>query len=139
MPGFCICKRCLRFWIMPMEGFWVPGQPYWVLNKPPALNMDLWNWVTSINISSKTQEKEALPRSVLEIFLLDTLKTKLWMENLTQRWTQSGLFFQIQDTFFHFLKRQGKPPLYPQLGASECGWIYINIPKYVLISMKMVK
>ena len=34
-----------------------------------------WNSGTSINISSKTQEKKAPQRKILNFFLLDTLKT----------------------------------------------------------------
>ena len=44
----------------------------------------LWNLGTSINISLKTQEQEATQGNILEISLLDTLKTIFWMENLTQ-------------------------------------------------------
>ena len=33
-------------------------------------------------------------------FFLDTLKTTFWMEKLTQRWTQSGPFFQKSGRFF---------------------------------------
>ena len=32
------------------------------------------------------------------------------MENLTQRWIQSGPFFQNQGTFFDSQKRAGEPP-----------------------------
>ena len=32
-------------------------------------------------------------------FLLDTLKITFWMENLTQRWTRLGYFFQNQGFF----------------------------------------
>ena len=38
------------------------------------LNKSQWNYGTLINISSKTQDKEA--RNFLEFFLADTLKSK---------------------------------------------------------------
>ena len=41
-------------------------------------------------------------------FFLDTLKTTSSMEKITQRWIQSGLFFQNQGTFFDFQKRAGE-------------------------------
>ena len=48
-----------------------------------------------------------------------SLKTTFWMENLIQRWTQSGLFSpKNQDT------------LHQQLRNYECSWIFINVPKY---------
>ena len=46
-----------------------------------------------VNILSKTQVKDVLLGYILEFFLPGTLKTKSCMENLTQRWTQSGSFF----------------------------------------------
>ena len=39
-----------------------------------------------------------------KFFLLDTLKTTFRMENLTQKWTQSGHSLQNQDTFFSIFK-----------------------------------
>ena len=37
MAGFCVCKRCTRFWLI---GFWkYLVNVYRVLNKPPVLNM----------------------------------------------------------------------------------------------------
>ena len=59
----------------------------------------LWNLGTSINISYKAQEKKG------NFFLLDTLKTTFWMENLTQRWIQSGTFFTKSGHFFLFSKK----------------------------------
>ena len=41
-----------------------------------------WNWGTSINILSKSQEKGPAGKN-LGVFLLDTLKTTFWMANLT--------------------------------------------------------
>ena len=57
------------------------------------------------------------------------------MENLTQRWTQSGLFFKIRAFFFTFKKRQGEacPCLLPSctsVSLDEYASISLNIPKY---------
>ena len=48
----------------------------------------------------KTQEEKALQGKILEFFLLDTLKSTFLMENLTQRWIQSGPFFPKSGHFF---------------------------------------
>ena len=50
---------------------------------------------SSINISTKTQEKEAPQGNILDLFLLDTLKTAFRTENLTQN----------QDTLFSIFKK----------------------------------
>ena len=60
----------------------------------------VWNQVTLINFLSKAQEKEAPQGNILEILLLDTLKTTFLMENLTQRWTQTGTFFTKLGHYF---------------------------------------
>ena len=57
----------------------------------------------------ETQEKKASQGKVLNIFfrkyfLLHTLKTTFWMENLTQRWAQSGSFSPKSGHFFDFQK-----------------------------------
>ena len=94
----------------------------------------LWNFGTLVNISSKTQENEAPERKILEIFLPDTLKTTFWMGNLTQRWTQSGLFFPKYRHFFRFSKRAGKTsPLNPSC-MPENALISLNLPEYPLKS-----
>ena len=59
------------------------------------------------------QEKKASRENFLMFFLLDTLKTAFWIENLTQIWIQSGpFFFENQGTFSDFQKRAVKasPP-----------------------------
>ena len=74
----------------------------------------LWNWGISINISSKTQEKEAPQENILELFLLNALKTASWMENSTWWWIQLGPFFLNSGHFFRFFKWAGEaPPLLP--------------------------
>ena len=52
-------------------------------------------------------------RKILELFLLDTLKTTFSMENSTQEWTQLGPSFQNQGTFLDFKKGQGRSPPFP--------------------------
>ena len=49
---------------------------------------------------------------ILELFLLDTLKTTFWMEDLAKGWTQLGPFFSKSGHFFRFSKkgRGGLPP-----------------------------
>ena len=85
-----------------------------------------WNEGTSINISSKTQERKAPQGNVLEFFLLDTIKSTLWMKNLTQRWTHAvAFFFQNQGTFLDLKKRQGRPP--PLSALVACLWVWSNM------------
>ena len=58
--------------------------------------------------------KEAPSGKILEFFLLDTLKTTFWMENLTQRWIQSGPFYSKSGYFCRFWKKgKGGLPLFP--------------------------
>ena len=89
-----------------------------------------WKYSTLINISSKAQEKRDPQGNILEFFLLDTLKTTFWIENLTQRWTQLGPFFPKLGHFFQFSKRAVEVFLLPLIAHLECGWICMNIPKY---------
>ena len=56
----------------------------------------------------KNTKKEGPAGKIWHIFLLDTLKTTFWMEQITQWWIQPGPFFQNQDTFFYFQKRAGE-------------------------------
>ena len=51
------------------------------------------------------------------------------MENLTQKWIQSGYSLQNQDTFFSIFKiGQGRPPSLPPSCAPECNFIaFIHI------------
>ena len=48
-----------------------------------------------------------------------------------------GLCFQNQDTFFDFLKEQGRPPLSSLVQHIKCGWISINIPDYPKTSLRL--
>ena len=40
--------------------------------------------------------------------LLEQAQVYIYIQNLTQKWTKSGLFFQNQDTFSDFRKRAGE-------------------------------
>ena len=52
--------------------------------------------------------------------------TTFWMQNLSQRWAQSGSFFpKIRAFFSIFKKGQGRP-----LSVNEYAPISLNIPKY---------
>ena len=57
------------------------------------------------------------------------------MVNLTYKWTQSGPFFQNQDTLFNFQKTAGKPSPFPSscmpVSVAEYASIYLNVPKYL--------
>ena len=56
----------------------------------------------------KNTQKKAPQGKILELFLLDTLKTTFWMEDSTQRWTQLGPFFpKVRALFWIFKKGQG--------------------------------
>ena len=68
------------------------------------------------------QEKKASREKFLMFFLLDTLKTAFWIENLTQIWIQSGpLFSENQGTFSDFQKRAVKasPHLVARLNSKK--------------------
>ena len=59
----------------------------------------------------KSTRKKAPQGNILEFFLLHTTKTTSWIENLTQRWTQSGPFFpKTSKPFSTFKKEHGRPP-----------------------------
>ena len=69
-----------------------------------------------------------------EFFLLDTLKTAFLMENLTQRWTQSGSFFslRIRALFSIFKKFRGDSfTLFARL------WVWVNMHQYPWISISL--
>ena len=66
----------------------------------------------------KSTRKEDPQRKILELFLLDTLKTTFSMKNLTQEWTQLGPFLQNQGFFlFSNKSREVSPPFSPPLVA----------------------
>ena len=59
----------------------------------------------------KSTRKEDPQRKILELFLLDTLKTTFSMKNLTQEWTQLGPFFTKPGLFFLFSNKAESSPL----------------------------
>ena len=89
-----------------------------------------------INISSRTQEKEAQQGNILEIFVLDTFKTTFWMENLTKRWTQSGPFFPKSGNISWFQKGHPRLPLSPLVARL---WVWLNMHQYPWICLNIVK
>ena len=65
-------------------------------------------------------------------------KTAIWMENVTQRWTQSGLFFfkKNQDTFVDFQKWQGRSPLFSLITHL---WVGLNMHQYPWKSLNILE
>ena len=53
----------------------------------------------------KTQEKKVLQGNILGFFLVCTVKTTFWTDNLTQEWTQPGPFFEKSGDFNWFSKK----------------------------------
>ena len=80
----------------------------------------------------KNTRKKDPKGTYLEIFLVDTLKTTYWMENVTQKWAQLGLFCPKQDTFFNFQPRTGEDsqasPSCAPASVAEYTSIPLNIP-----------
>ena len=68
--------------------------------------------------NTKKRAPTPLHGNILEFFLLDTFKTTFLMENLIQRWMQSGRFFPEKEHYFQFLKRAGE--------ASPQAWLYMH-------------
>ena len=69
----------------------------------------------------KRQGNRVTQGKIVECFLLDTLKTIFWMENVIQKLTQSETFFRKLGHHFSIFKKAS---------SCECGWICINIPEY---------
>ena len=87
----------------------------------------------------KMQQRKVPQGSILEIFLLDPLKTTFWMENLSQRWKQSGLFIPKSRHLFQFSKRAGEASPLPLVLHL---WVSLNMHQYPwisLISLKMLE
>ena len=53
----------------------------------------------------KKSRKKTRQRKILVFFLVDTLKTTFWTENLSQKWTQPGPFFIDSGHFSDFQKK----------------------------------
>ena len=58
------------------------------------------------HFAKKWKKKGPSWETNLEIFLLDTLKTIFWTENLTQGWTKSGPFFPKSGHSFSIFKKR---------------------------------
>ena len=92
----------------------------------------LWNYVTSINISSKTPEKEAPQGNILEFFLLDALKTYIMNGKFNPKMNTIRVFLSKIRTLSDFQKGQGRPTL-PTSCAS------VSVDEYASISLSMPK
>ena len=67
------------------------------------------------------------------VFLRDTLKTTFWMENLIQRWAQSGTSCSKITAFFSVFRiEQGKP-------LPPCSCAPVSEAKYVSVSLNISK
>ena len=112
MPGFWVCKHCTRFWIWLNSVLWQGSEYVWstfhmILNKLSVLNMlgseygngvnrqglhrvlnmpkESWICLNNTEYDWICQHTSWIPAYILEFFLLDTLKTTFWIENLMQR------------------------------------------------------
>ena len=76
----------------------------------------------------KTHTKKTPQGKILELFLLDTLKTTCSMEDSSQGWIQLGPFFPKSGHFFQFSKMgKGRPhPLRPLVAR------LVSVPRVVL-------
>ena len=84
-----------------------------------------WNNGTSTNISSITHERKAPHGKISKFFLLDTLKTKSEVRNLTCKWSRLSHFFpKTRPLFSNFKKGQGD--LRPTLVVSFVYILLIN-------------
>ena len=93
---------------------------------------------TSAKILSKAPEKKVPRGNIFEIGLPEALEITLWMENLTQRWTQSESFFQKSGQFLQFLKRAGEAsPQLPIPSSSSC--TPVKMAEYASISLNRSK
>ena len=100
---------------------------------------------------SKTQEKESQQEKILEFFLPHTLKITFWIDNLTQRWTQSGPFSPKSGHFFRFSKRTVEASSLPcswapvsvaeyaSVSPLHCSWASVSVAEYASISLYMSK
>ena len=86
----------------------------------------------------KNTRKMASQGNILEFFLLVTLETTFWMENLIQRWTQSGFLFPKSGHFFRFLKKQGRPLLPPPPLVARL-WVWLNMHQYPSICLNILE
>ena len=85
-------------------------------------------------MSLKTQKKRAPQENILQFFLLDTIITTCWMENLTKDGHNLGLFPQKIRALFSISKKDMRALLHPppMLGT----W---TVVKYASISLNISK
>ena len=69
--------------------------------------------------------------------LSPTLKITFWMENLTLRWIQPGLFFRNQGTFFDFQKQARKASPTPVLDVHL--WMWLDMHQYPWIFLNILE
>ena len=142
MASLWICEGYTRCWICQNKSEYalIMSQYVWIcLSNRKAREsgrfVELGHFHKEF-VKKKKTEKEALQGNILEFFLLDTLKTTFWMENLTQRWTQSGPFFQKPGHFFQFFKRAGEASPLPVVA---CLWVWLNIYQYPWICLNILE
>ena len=85
---------------------------------------------------SKTSEKEASEGNILDFFCLDTYNAKFLIENVTQKWTQWGPFFQKPGHYFLFSKRAGEASTLPPALRL---WVWLNMHRYPWICLNILE
>ena len=98
---------------------------------------------TSINILSKRDSKgrrDPTEKHFGVVFLLDTLKTLFWMENLTQSWRQSRPILPEWNHLFRFWKSAGEvsSPLHPFLPHPRLS-VWLNVYQYPWICLNILE
>ena len=83
----------------------------------------------------KSTRKRGTAGKHFRVFLpMDTLETTFSVKNLTQRWTESGPFFEKSGHFFQFSQSAGEtsplPPSCAPVSVTEYVSISLNMPKY---------
>ena len=78
----------------------------------------------------KNARKKDPQGKILELFLLETLKTTFWMEDLTPGWAQLVSFFLKSVHFFDFWKKlkEASPPL-PTVTQEEFS---TDLPRFII-------
>ena len=71
----------------------------------------LWNWGTSINISSKTHTKKGSQGKIEQFFFLDTVKNYISNKKFNQKMDTIRPFFpKVRELSSIFKMGQGRPP-----------------------------
>ena len=82
--------------------------------------------------------KKTSQRNILQFFPLNILKTTSWIENLTQRSTQSGFFSLKSRYFFLFSKKAGEASPSPSPLVSHL-WAWLNMHQYFWLSLNILQ